>query len=52
MNIGPYVMLDQTRDKVRDIMRETRSPALVTRPSWLALALLVAAFNVIAISST
>ena len=52
MHIGPYVNFDQTRDKVRDIMRETRSPPLVTRPSWLAFALLLVAFNVIAISST
>lgn len=51
MKIGSYVMLDQTRDKIHDIMRETRSPPWITRPSWLALVLLVAACNVIAISS-
>ena len=52
MNIGPYIMLDQTRDKVRDIMRERDTATLVSRPSWLALALLLAAFNILALSST
>jgi len=45
-------MCDQAHDTVRDIMREG-SPrgALVRQPSWLALVLLLVAFNLIAIAS-
>lgn len=47
-----YVMCDQARDTVREIMREGPPPAvLVSQPSWLALALLVVAFNLIAITA-
>ena len=48
---GRYVMFDQTDDKVRQIMREARRTRLVAQPSWLALTLLVVAFNIIAVSS-
>lgn len=52
MNRPRYVMCDQARDTVREIMREQapREP-LLRQPSWVALVLLVAAFNLIAISS-
>lgn len=52
MNHPRYVMCDQARDTVRDIMREDVPRAtLVEQPSWLALALLLVAFNLIAIVS-
>ena len=51
MHVSHYIMRDQTRDKVTDIMRDPPAATLVTRPSWVALVLLVAAFNVIAITS-
>lgn len=47
-----YVMIDQARNKVPQIMRETRAPEMIKHPSWLALGLLVVAFNIIAASST
>ena len=46
-----YVMFDQARNKVPQIMREGSTPEMVSRPSWLALGLLVVAFNLIAASS-
>lgn len=46
-----YVMFDQTRDKVRQIMHEHPRAGLITSPSWLALTLLIVAFNIIAASS-
>ena len=46
-----YIMTDQVRGKVHQIMDRSPAGALVTHPSWLALALLVAAVNLIAISS-
>ncbi len=46
-----YVMFDQSRDKVRGIMGERRQSELLARPSWLALTLLLVAFNIIAASS-
>lgn len=46
-----YVMFDQTRDKVARIMGERAASDLVARPSWLALGLLVVAFNIIAATS-
>ena len=52
MSTPRYVMFEQARDKVPGIMREHRPAAMVTRPSWIALGLLVVAFNIIAASST
>jgi hypothetical protein len=46
-----YVMFDQTQDKVGQIMHESPQSNLVTRPSWVALTLLIVAFNIIAASS-
>lgn len=52
MNRPRYVMCEQARDTVREIMREAPPrAALLPQPSWLALALLVVAFNLIAIST-
>ena len=44
-------MFDQARNKIGQIMRDGDSPELVTHPSWLALGLLLVAFNIIAASS-
>jgi hypothetical protein len=50
MTVSRYVMHDQARDTVREIMcRPEATPPLVVRPSWLALALLLAAFNLLAV---
>jgi len=50
MNVSRYVMQDQARDTVGEIMR-TRPlrPALLEQPSWVALALLLVAFNLLAV---
>ncbi len=52
MTPARYVMCDQARDKLRDIMRPPTSRGTWLRePSWLALALLVAAFNLLAVTA-
>ena len=50
MNMCRYVMQDQARDTVSEIM-STRPlrPALLEQPSWVALALLLVAFNLLAV---
>jgi hypothetical protein len=50
MSASRYVMQDQAGDTVREIMcRSEARPVLVGRPGWLALALLLAAFNLLAV---
>ena len=45
-----YIMHDQTRAKIQDIMREHPSDApRITHPGWLAVTLLVVAVNVMAV---
>jgi len=46
-----YVMCDQARDKIRDIMGAGRSPVLVSSPSWLALVLILGALNLLAVTA-
>jgi hypothetical protein len=46
-----YIMHEQARDTVRQIMREQRAVPLVTHPSWLAFGLLLVAFNIITITT-
>jgi len=49
MSVCRYVMQDQARDTVNEFMRERPlRPALLEQPSWVALALLLVAFNLIA----
>lgn len=48
MSPEPYLMRDHARDTVRDIMGERPGERLLTRPSWVALTLLVMAFNLLA----
>jgi hypothetical protein len=46
-----YIMRDQARDTVHQIMHERCAETLLTSPSWLAFALLLVAFNIITITA-
>lgn len=46
-----YIMHDQARDTVRDIMHEQRPLPFVNHPSWLAFGLLFIAVNIITMTS-
>ena len=46
-----YIMRDQARDTVRQIMHERCAETRLTAPSWLAFALLVVAFNIVTITA-
>ena len=52
MSVARYVMKDQVRHKVADIMasRQGRAGAL-EEPGWIALAVLLAACNLMAVSA-
>ncbi len=48
----PYVMHDQAHDKLREITRGGAGrPALLEQPGWLALTLLLVAFNLLALGA-
>ena len=52
MSVRRYVMQDQVRDKIDDIMGlRTGRESMLEQPAWVALALLVAAFNLIALTT-
>jgi hypothetical protein len=46
-----YIMRDQARDTVHQIMHERCAETLLTSPSWLAFVLLLVAFNIITITA-
>lgn len=46
-----YIMRDQAHDTVQKIMHERRPDPLITHPSWLALGLLLVAFNIVTITA-
>ena len=46
-----YVMRDQAHNTVQNIMREKRTDALITHPSWLALGLLLVAVNIVTVTA-
>lgn len=54
MSDTTYVMRDQARDTVHEIMRGPGGPipgSLLQQPSWLALGLLVVALNILALAT-
>jgi hypothetical protein len=46
-----YIMRDQARDTVHQIMHERCAEARLSSPSWLAFALLLVAFNIVTITA-
>ena len=46
-----YVMCDQARNTVQQIMHERRRETLLPHPSWLALGLLLVAFNIVTVTA-
>ena len=46
-----YIMRDQARDTVHQIMHERGAETLLTSRSWLAFALLLVAFNIVTITA-
>ena len=47
MNSTPYVMQDQARNTVQQIMSGPSQDKLIHKPAWLGLFLLVAAVNLL-----